>query len=261
VLPAVSDRADRAWRWACTAAGDGGPAAGRDGARGLRAAGRPRSHVGTHCSRSFVMPNRATHSVHRPGAKEAISNEQLVTRVVIFIMGNPGVMRPPRRTAEELSAWIMCRIRVHQLSIGDPREMWSPGGPRRRRRLLPRTDQQDEAGVDAKRHGGGSPGRRTRPDPGPRPVRTSRSTRTTRTTRTTRLRTATTMRPSRTRSKVRTRSSRAAAPRTARTSSKSRSTDSGPTAGADGSRSAPDEAADPWLWRNGALVPPAAPAQ
>jgi hypothetical protein len=29
-------------------------------------------------------------------------------------------MRPPQRTAEELSAWIMCRIREHQLSIGDP---------------------------------------------------------------------------------------------------------------------------------------------
>jgi hypothetical protein len=56
---------------------------------GLRAAGRPRSHVGTRWSRSFVMPNRVTHSVHRPGAKEATSNEQLVTRVVIFITGNP----------------------------------------------------------------------------------------------------------------------------------------------------------------------------
>lgn len=204
---------------------------------------------------SFVMPNRATHSVHRPGAKEAISNEQLVTRVVIFITGNPRGDAPASAHGRRI-------VRVDHVSHPRtpaidrrPREMWSPGGPRR---LLPRTDQQDEAGVDAKRHGGGSPGRRTRPDPGPRPVRTSRSTRPTGTTR---LRTATKMRPSRTRSKVRTKSSRAAAPRTARTSSKSRSTDSGPTAGADGSRSASDEAADPWLWRNSAPVPQGAPAE
>lgn len=144
---------------------------------GLRAAGRPRSHVGTRWSRSFVMPNRVTHSVHRPGAKEATSNEQLVTRVVIFITGNPrGVARLGARPKNCPRG--SCVASVHHLSIGDPREMWSPGGPRRRRRLLPRTDQQDKAGVGAKRHGGGSPGRRTRPDPGPRPVRTSRSTRT-----------------------------------------------------------------------------------